>query len=388
VSGDPVLGDEVHLARADLDLHRAHLRPDDGGVQRLVEVALRGGDVVLEAVLHRQEHVVHEPEHPVAVLARFGDDADPEQVVDLVELPPRPLHLVPDGVEGLGPAAHLRLDLLDPQALLQRLLDLRDRRFPLLPPRGDEIGHQPVVLRVEVLERQVVQLPLQPRDPQPVREHGVDLAGLRGDRVPAVRLERVERAHVVQAVGQLDQDDPDVLRHREEHLAEVLRLLRLGIAERDAADLRDAVDEQRDLRAELAPQPVEADRLVLLEDVVQQGRLQGDRLRPPAQQVGEDERDAEAVGDVRLARDPPLAVVRGLGELGRLPDRGGVQPRQESGQVVAKLALQRRDQVVRFGSHEAPHPASVPPPPASDRRKSRSFSCSRSSPRWRLIEGV
>jgi hypothetical protein len=53
----------------------------------------------------------------------------------------------------------------------------------------------------------------------------------------------VQRAHVVQAVGQLDQDDAHVARHGQQHLAEVLRL-RLDLAlEFDFLQLGQAVDE-------------------------------------------------------------------------------------------------------------------------------------------------
>ena len=55
--------------------------------------------------------------------------------------------------------------------------------------------------------------------------------------------QRVERAHVVEAVGQLDQDHPDVVGHRDHHLAVVLGLLLVAALERDAGELRDAVDE-------------------------------------------------------------------------------------------------------------------------------------------------
>jgi urocanate hydratase len=44
------------------------------------------------------------------------------------------------------------------------------------------------------------------------------------DAAPVRRRHRVQRAHVVQPVGELDEDDADVLRHREQHLAETLGL--------------------------------------------------------------------------------------------------------------------------------------------------------------------
>ena len=47
---------------------------------------------------------------------------------------------------------------------------------------------------------------------------------LEGDALLFVRAEGPERAHVVEPVAELDEDDADVLGHGEEHLAQVLRL--------------------------------------------------------------------------------------------------------------------------------------------------------------------
>ena len=41
VGGDAVLGTAMHLVRAHLDFDRLPVQPDDGGVQRLVQVELR-----------------------------------------------------------------------------------------------------------------------------------------------------------------------------------------------------------------------------------------------------------------------------------------------------------------------------------------------------------
>ena len=86
VRRDAALGGAVHLARADLDLDHLAGVGQHGGVERLVEVALRRRDVVLEAVGHRREQVVHDAERAVAVVARVRDDAQPEQIVDGFEV--------------------------------------------------------------------------------------------------------------------------------------------------------------------------------------------------------------------------------------------------------------------------------------------------------------
>ena len=117
----------------------------------------------------------------------------------------------------------------------------------------------------------------------------------------------------MQAVGELDQDDPDVLGHRQEHLADVLGLLLLVAVRAELGQLRDAIDELRDL----GPEPLlDVGQAVLgvLGDVVEQRGLDRDRVDP---ELGEDLGRRDRVRDVRLAGRAPLAVMRRDGEIER-----------------------------------------------------------------------
>jgi hypothetical protein len=63
--------------------------------------------------------------------------------------------------------------------------------------------------------------------------------------------DEVERAHVVQPVGELDQQHADVARHGEQELAQVLgRALVLGLG-LDLGELGDPVDQAGDVGAEM-----------------------------------------------------------------------------------------------------------------------------------------
>ena len=78
---------------------------------------------------------------------------------------------------------------------------------------------------LDVLEREILELPLDLPDAQAVRERRVDVHRLPGDALLLLRRERRERAHVVEAVAELDDHDPQVVGHREQHLADVLGLM-------------------------------------------------------------------------------------------------------------------------------------------------------------------
>ncbi len=118
-----------------------------------------------------------------------------------------------------------------------------------------------------------------------------------------------ERPHVVQPVGELDDQDADVAGHRDHHLADGLGLG--GGAVLDLVQLGDAVDEGRDVLAELAAQLVQGVGGVLDGVVQQRG---ADRLGVHAE-FGEDRGHREGMGDVRVARLALLVLVPVRGDL-------------------------------------------------------------------------
>ena len=146
--------------------------------------------------------------------------------------------------------------------------------------------------------------------------------------------EVLDRAHVVQAVGELDQDHAHVLRHRDDHLAVVLGLRLLAALELDPRQLRDALDELRDLVAELGAHLLDV-RVGVLDDVVQQRG--GDRLLVEPQ-LGADLRGAPRMVDEVLAGAALLSLVRGRGE--------AEGPREQVAVDVRVVGGDGRDQLV------------------------------------------
>ena len=316
VRRNAVLGLLVHLARSHLDLERSPLRPDHGRVQRAVPVELRHRYEVLEPTGHRLPERVHETERRVAVtrslLARpLTEDAQRSQVVDLVELAASLGHLVVDGVEVLRPprdvGGHVGLlELLTED--LGRFLRLFLSICTLVGHHGLDLG---VLARMQGLEREVFQFPLQRMDTEPVREWRVHLECLARLLSLLLLAEVLDRAHVVETVCELDQDDTDVLRHRHDHLPVVLGLGLLATLEADPRQLRHAFDELRDLGAELGPQLLEIG-LGVLEHVVKE--RSGDRLLVEMK-LRADPCNTERVMDELLARPAGLPGMCALGEL-------------------------------------------------------------------------
>ena len=193
---------------------------------------------------------MNDTEHAIAVLDCIDEHADRRQVVDFRQRLVIPLHLAVYAVKMLGPAIDLCFDMCLVELLpylLDALVDEGLAFFALLLHILDEVI---IRLRLEIAQAQVLELPLDIRDAEPVGQRRIDLYRLSRDALLLVRAHVLECAHVVQTVRQLDHDDADVFGHGQEHLAIVLELhlfLRLVL---DAAELRHAIDEHGDLLAE------------------------------------------------------------------------------------------------------------------------------------------
>ena len=183
-------------------------------------------------------------------------------------------------------------------------LHFGQKRFALFAARLDGVLHLVVGDGIDVLEGEVFELAANLAHAQAVRDGRVDVEGLARDLLLPRRREELQGAHVVQAVGQLDEDDADVVHHGQHHLAHVLGLRLFRRGEVDLADLGDAFDDVRDLLAKLGLDLVDGDRGVF-DRVVQQaggdGRGVQLHLGQHASRLA-----ADAPGKARRTRAPGL----------------------------------------------------------------------------------
>ena len=138
-----------------------------------------------------------------------------------------------------------------PKAALHRCLDFSDDLLAMTARFLHLRGENPVAHRIERAEPQIFELEPYIVEAETVGNGGIDLKRLAGDAPALVQWKRGQRAHVVQAVGELHQNDPDIPGHGHEHLSEILGL-GLGAAfEADLRQLADAVYEFSNFLAEL-----------------------------------------------------------------------------------------------------------------------------------------
>ena len=138
-----------------------------------------------------------------------------------------------------------------------------------------------------------------------MRNRSVDFHRLFGDALLPLGRKKIQRAHVVEPVGQLDDDDADVLHHGQHHFAEALGLAVFGGEEVQLAQLGDAVDASGDLVAEVLADLLNAGAGVF-HDVVKQASLDANQVHLHA---GQRMRHQERVIHEGLAGIALLAAV-------------------------------------------------------------------------------
>lgn len=242
-------------------------------------------------------------------MTEFHHHTHRHQVVDLLELLLLAAHLVDDAVDVLGPTAQLGAHPDGLQLAVEDLAHVADEDLALLAPALEPGLHGVVAVRVELGEGQVLQLRLELPDAEPVGERRIDVQGLLADPPAPLLGVGSHGAHVVEAVGKLDEHHPDVLGHGHQHLPDVLGLGLFTGVHMDLAELGDPLDETGDGFAELTPDLLQGD-LGVLDGVVEERR--GEGLGVEAQLTEEDRRGQRML-HVGLPGEPELPGVSPLG---------------------------------------------------------------------------
>ena len=145
----------VHFFGADLEFDGAPVRPHYGRVQRLVEVELRRGNVVLEPARDGVPPRVNRPQYRVAIAHRIDENPDSDKVINLVELSASHDHLLVNGIKLFRPACDLSADLRSLQVLSDCVDYLLHELFALRCALFDETFDLDVQLGIKDSEREV-----------------------------------------------------------------------------------------------------------------------------------------------------------------------------------------------------------------------------------------
>ena len=184
-------------------------------------------------------------------------------------------------------------------------LDLADHAAVAFENPRQPLGDRAIGFGIDIAEGQFFQFLAHALHAHAAGERRIDFHRLLGDAQALVLRHMVERAHVVETVGELDQEDAHVLRDGQQQLAQILRLLRLPGNEIELLQLGQALDELAKFGTEQFVDFLPGRRGVL-DRVMEKG--DSDR-RLVHVHVGEDGRDFERVREIGIARSAPLMAM-------------------------------------------------------------------------------
>ncbi len=237
VRRNALLRDLVHFPAAYLHLHPLTAGTVHRGVQGLVHVGLGHGDVVLESSRNGTPQRMHQTQRGVTILDRIGDHPDADEIVDILQVNLLEHHFFVDAVIMFGPSAHHSLDLHRGQLLFHCLANSFNQNDALILALVHAVLNGLVFFRLNVLEGPVFQLRLQPANAQAVGDGGIDIQGFSGNATLLLGRHGPEGPQIMSPVCELDHNHANVMRHSQNHLAIVLRLLFFLAGELDLADL-------------------------------------------------------------------------------------------------------------------------------------------------------
>ena len=251
----------------------------------------------------------------------------------------------------LGSAVDVALYAQFVEHLAQVCGDCVDDLLPLAARGRDLFGNHIVVFGVKIAQTQILEFALEPGDTKSRRNRRVDVKGLRRDAFLVRLVAERQRTHVVQSVRKLDDDDADIVAHREEHAPQIFRLLIFAALEVELVELGHALDEQDDGVPEFLIEFLFGDGRVL-DYVMQKRGYHRIRVKP---EIDENLGDGYRVDDIIVARLALLTLVRALSEV--------VRPRYAVVILFAESCLNLGEEffVIHF----------CPPLQAHDRARSR-----------------
>ena len=261
---------------------------------------------------------MHDAQHVVALRNGRHDHAHRILVIHLLDVLVLDEHLLVHAVDALDASLDLRiaLETLAPEPVADELDDRTDEALALVLLDLHLLLDLGVGEGIEVMERQILQLLLELLDAETPCNRRIDVHRLQCRAALLVLRAVLQRAHIMQAVCQLDDDDADVLAHGEHDLADILRLLLLLIEDRDLGELCHAVHERRHIAPE-ALLHLLGSCVRVLHHIMEQCGTDGIRVHTEIQQ---NLRYRQRMDDVRLPGGAKLPLVRLCGKFIRRND--------------------------------------------------------------------
>ncbi len=304
------LGVIVHFLGTDLEFDNLLVWRDDGGVEGLVTVLFWHGDIVLDAAVHWVEFGMNNTKNEIAGRDVFDDESQSNDVVDAIDVLIVFGELFVQGIDGFDATVAFVLDAFGFESLFDGRLSAFELFVGAFEALFGDVFELVVALAVEIVERGLLDFDANVAHLKTVGKRSEDFERFAGDFLLFVWTEGTEGAEVVEAVGEFDDKNADVLAGGDEEFEEVIAgfwqvFVEIFHAGAGFAEFGDAIDDKGDVFAELVFDVFES-KLGVFDGVMEDAGNDGVFVHVP---VLEDFHDGERVNDVWLTGFAKLAFV-------------------------------------------------------------------------------
>ena len=268
----------MHLTRSDLYLGRLASEflehSYDGRMKTLISVLFRERNVIFEFFWNWRPMGMNFAEDLVTVRYRVGDDAHRKKIMQVtnVLVSAFSVHLFENTICRLDAKADL-MDMNVPWNDFGNHLFGINIKIILLHAKLLELTiYSSVVGRVQCAKTLIFENFFKFKDTESISDRCIYIECLERDTFSFIAFHmKIERSHIMDSIGKFDDDDADILTHRDEHFSKTLdRALFSAIFE--LADLAESSADMRYLVSEFCTDIVDSPRSIL-RDIMKKARL-------------------------------------------------------------------------------------------------------------------
>ena len=152
VCSDTIFCCLVHFESTDLDLKWLSIWSDQCGMQGLVHIWLRHGNVILESARDRFVHLMDDAKGCITVLDCIYQNTDCKQIINLIDRLVLIDHLLVNTEEMLDSSIHLCLDSGIVHMLLDLAYDIIDKFLAFTLTKSDLVHKIIIYIRFEIFQ--------------------------------------------------------------------------------------------------------------------------------------------------------------------------------------------------------------------------------------------
>ena len=229
VSCNPVFGNLVHFLGTDLDFN-GPFWPINRCMDRLVTIGFRIGNIVFKTARHRTPEFMDVSQHGVNITVRLHNTTDGNQIIDLIKALFLVAHLTINRVDMFWTTINITNKSLFSCVSLNFIDNLVHKFLTLTTFFLHHVRNLVEFHLIKVTEGHVFQFPFDTTNTQTVGQRSIDFHSFARNALLLILTKMLKGTHIVQTIGQFNQDDTDILRHGHKHLTVVFsQLLLVGL---------------------------------------------------------------------------------------------------------------------------------------------------------------